>query len=108
MVFLNLVDLRAWIPQYRVNPSYTGDMLGPQRRQIISGLPNTLLDTGCQQLDRNVKATISRHGNYDYANNAVVWDPNIPDHTIPDSLYLTGEPSWWGSPSCWPPIRVPI
>jgi hypothetical protein len=33
----------------------------------------------------------------------VVWDPNIPDHTIPNSLYLSGRPSWWGNLP-WPPI----
>jgi len=74
---------------------------GPTKLPDYSGLPNTL--DGCQQLDRNVKATIIRHGNYDYVNNAVVWDPNIADHTIPNSLYLTGEPSWWGDLP-WPPI----
>ena len=51
-----------------------------------------------------------RHGNYDYVNNAVVWDPAIPDHTIPNSLYLTAKPSWWGELP-WPPIgpdRTPM
>ena len=65
-------------------------------------LPNTL--EGCQQLDRNVKDTIIRHGNYDYVNNAVVWDPNILDHAIPNSLFYSSQPSWWTSGLPWPPI----
>src|SRR5262249_43333723 len=66
------------------NVHHDGTFIGPTTPPDYSGLPNTL--DGCQQLDRNVKATIIRHGNYDYVNNAVVWDPNIPDHTIPNSL----------------------
>ena len=45
-----------------------------------------------------------RHGNFDYVNNSRLWDPNIrPDHTIPNSLYLSARPSWWGQ-LAWPPI----
>ena len=58
---------------------------------------------GTQQRDLNVKATLLRHGNWDSLNNAVIWDANIPDHTIPNSLYLTGKPSRWGDLP-WPPI----
>jgi hypothetical protein len=82
------------------NTSWSGT-LGPTTPPDYHTLPNTL--AGCQQLDLNVRNTILRHGNYDVINNAVIWDPNIADHTIPDSLYLTSEPSWWGL-SPWPPI----
>lgn len=53
--------------------------------------------------DNMPKATILRHGNYDYVNNSIIWDPTIPDHTLPDSLYLTGTPSWFGN-MAWPPV----
>jgi hypothetical protein len=43
-----------------------------------------------------------RHGNYDRVHNAVMWDPTIVGRGIPDSLYLSGKPSWWDS-SPWPP-----
>jgi hypothetical protein len=57
------------------------------------------LDAG----DPNVKATLLRHGNFDYVTNSVVWDPSISDHALPASLYLTSKPSWWGTLP-WPSI----
>ena len=53
--------------------------------------------------DPQVKATILRHGNWDSVTNGTVWDPNISDHTLPVSLYLSFEPSWFGN-LAWPPI----
>ena len=43
-------------------------------------------------------------GNYDYLTNAVSWDPTNSDHTLPNSLYLTSEPSFFiaGSGYAWP------
>ena len=83
---------------------------GPTTPPDYHTLTNNLTDPDNQKRDRNVPATIIRHGNFDYVNNAVVWDPNIPDHTIPNSLYLSGRPSWWGNLP-WPPIgpdRTPM
>ena len=45
--------------------------------------------------------TMLRHGNYDYYNNAAVWDGGIVSHSIPNSLYLSSKPSWFGS-LVWP------
>jgi hypothetical protein len=89
------------------NVSYT-ETFAATDHPDYSGLPNTL--DGCQQLDRNVKGTILRHGNWDAANKHVVWDDMISDHTIPNSLYLTAKPPWWGELP-WPPIgpdRTPM
>jgi hypothetical protein len=83
------------------NCSFAG-MFGPNNPPDYSGLPNAL--DGCQQLDRNVKATILRHGNFDYFNNSTVWDPSIPDHAIPNSLYYSSQPGWWPQGVAWPPI----
>jgi PKD repeat protein len=47
--------------------------------------------------DTNVKATLVRHGNFDYVNQAVLWDSAISNHVLPASLYLTSTPSWFGS-----------
>jgi len=83
------------------NVSYTGT-LGSTNPPDYSLLPNTL--DSCQQLDRNVKATMLRHGNFDYVNNTTVWDSSISDHTIPDSLYYPSRPAWWPDGVTWPPI----
>jgi len=55
------------------------------------------------ECDSLVKQTLLRHGNYDYADHEVKWDPAISDHNIPDSYYLNSPPSWWDS-SAWPPF----
>ena len=83
------------------NPSWTGT-ISPTTPPAYHTLPNTL--EGCQQLDRNVKATLLRHGNFDYVNNAVIWDATISDHAIPNSLFYSSQPSWWTSGLSWPPI----
>ena len=54
--------------------------------------------------DTRVSATTFRHGNFDYVSNTVKWDPATPNHTLPDSLYLTGKPNFFdrGSGYVWP------
>ena len=53
--------------------------------------------------DSAPKATLIRNGNFDYVNNAVVWEPAISDHYIPDSCYLTNKPVWFGQLH-WPAV----
>ena len=53
--------------------------------------------------DPLVKSTLLRHGNYDYYNKAVVWDPAIPNHAIPSSFYLSSKPAFFGSLP-WPAV----
>jgi hypothetical protein len=53
------------------------------------------------------KATALIHGNYDYADNGVKWDPAISGHEIPDSLYLSAKPGWFGLLD-WPAIGPDI
>ena len=53
--------------------------------------------------DAKVKATLLRHGNYDYYNHATIWDPAISIHAIPASLFYSSKPSYFGSLQ-WPPI----
>ncbi len=42
-----------------------------------------------------------RHGNFDYATNTLIWDPATADHALPNSLYLTTKPAFFGN-SPWP------
>jgi hypothetical protein len=51
--------------------------------------------------DMDVWNTMLRHGNYDQSNKKIIWDPNVTDHNIPNSLYLTSKPAFMGS-NTWP------
>jgi hypothetical protein len=53
--------------------------------------------------DSNVLATLLRHGNYDYYNNAAVWDAGITNHALPSSLFYDSKPAYFGS-LAWPAI----
>jgi hypothetical protein len=53
--------------------------------------------------DDKPKATLFRHGNFDYVNNSVIWDSATPEHRLPNSLYLGSRPIWFGDMH-WPPI----
>ena len=55
-------------------------------------------------VDARVAATAIRHGNFDYLNNEVVWDPSFSERTLPASLYLTRRPAFFdaGKGYTWP------
>ncbi len=82
------------------NTGYTGTRTAttPPAYNPVESFPS-----GYQQLDYNVKNTIIRHGNYNYFTKTLIWDPDIADHSIPNSYYLAAAPSWFGSLT-WPPI----
>jgi hypothetical protein len=54
--------------------------------------------------DAMVQSTALRHGNFDYLNGAVTWDPAIGDHALPPSLYRDQKPVFFdaGSGYAWP------
>jgi hypothetical protein len=57
-------------------------------------------------VDANVKSTAYRHGNWDYVQNAITWDPTNPNHTLPNSLYLSAAPTFFtGGASTWPWVQ---
>jgi len=66
---------------------------------------------GFQEIDLDVPATTLRWGNYDYATNAIHFDPDeVPNdvpvpttQTIPDSLFRTFKPAFFGN-LAWPPF----
>jgi hypothetical protein len=51
--------------------------------------------------DLEVWNTMLRHGNYDESGKKITWDPNVADHNIPNSLYLSSKPGFMGS-NPWP------
>lgn len=61
-------------------------------------------NSDAQRYDPNVKATLLRHGNYDYFHRDTIWDPSISDHTLPASLFRTKKPDWWPVGVDWPLI----
>jgi hypothetical protein len=77
------------------NTSYSG---------VYSGTPT---DPGnadpTSKRDSAVESSVIRHGNFDYATNSTIWDSSIADHSLPDSLYLSARPAWWGS-LAWPAV----
>lgn len=93
-----------------------GSVLGtPGKSNLYEVLPGQPYDDSAKAViwalgvdsgvnDPNVAATLLRTGNFDYVTNSVVWDPNIPNHTLPNSLYLTEPPKWWCQETPWPPI----
>lgn len=53
--------------------------------------------------DPQVKATVLRHGNFDYVSKTTLWDSTIADQALPPSLYLSSKPAWWTNVP-WPAI----
>jgi hypothetical protein len=53
-----------------------------------------------QDADPKTVSTLIRGGNYDYVTNSAHWE-NIPSQTLPNSLYLSGTPAFFGSYT-WP------
>jgi hypothetical protein len=108
------------------NPHYDGRRtIGPTTPPDYHLSPNTRANATA--LDLNVRNTVIRHGNYDYADRTtvklegsdgvskspgVVWETNdsrgtgvdFADHDIPNSYYLKDKPDWWPANVPWPPI----
>ena len=54
--------------------------------------------------------SVGSTSNYDYATGTVVWDSTNSNHSLPESLYLSGKPAFFGS-EAWPfvdPTRNPM
>jgi hypothetical protein len=44
---------------------------------------------------------LHRHGNWDRVTNGIVWDGGFSSHSIPNSLFLSSKPSFFGA-NAWP------
>lgn len=53
--------------------------------------------------DLNVEATALIHGNWDSKSKAISWAASITDRQLPNSLYLSSKPAWFGN-LLWPPV----
>ena len=82
------------------NNGFTGTW-GPTTPPSYVGQYST--GNGLQELDYNVKTSMIRHGNYDYKNDSVIWDPNIIDHNIPISYFRSTKPDYFCDLQ-WPPF----
>jgi hypothetical protein len=72
-----------------------------------NGYDNIYFDGGTNDLgglDATVRSNTIIHGNWDYATQTINWSPTIADTNLPNSYYLSGKPSWWGS-AAWPPFN---
>jgi hypothetical protein len=114
----NILGLSGWNKAYEykqasgwgtANPIY-GTGIGASQCSLKSNLLN--------KYDSNCFATLYRHLNYDYYTNSTKHcdDSGEPgcgsansDTVLPDSLYLSSKPSWYGG-CTWPPVdpNVPV
>ncbi len=81
----------GWLYDYESKPG------GPATPNTITLYRYGVCGYNQHTADPKVKATTLRHGNYDYIRNTVEWNPNIPDRSIPASLYLSRKPGWFGN-----------
>ena len=96
-----MVGCNGWESVYEAHgPQNTSDMKTIYRLGYSSFTGGWGMNADGGQPDSALAGTLVRHGNYDYVNDAVVWNPNLP-HTIPISFYLTNKPSFFGS-CAWP------
>ncbi len=47
------------------------------------------------------RETTVNHGTHDYLTGQTTWDSSVSSRSFPNSVYLNGKPSFWGS-SAWP------
>jgi hypothetical protein len=85
-----------------VGSSFTYEDLAPFSNDPVPmwrlGVPDSMGTPGIN-VDPQVAATAIREGNFDYVTNEVRWD--TAPQTIPNSLYLTSKPAFFGSDP-WP------
>ncbi len=114
---INGVDVETWnYSNSIVGCVFTTNSPGPcifaVTNMTTSVLPGTGVVERCGYLDPGSyglpvdpisQSSTYWHGNWDPINYGITWNPANPDQSIPNSLYLTRQPAWWGTMP-WPPI----
>ncbi len=108
----NAIEIAARNTSMNVLGSVLGTAGRTNRYQVLPGEPYDdwtdavvwVLGVASGVDDPSVAATLLRHGNYDYFTDSVGWDPGIPDHDLPASLFRSAAPPWWCAETPWPAI----
>jgi hypothetical protein len=66
------------------------------RDEDIARLQTYSMTVGTPSFTTRAVDKIYRHGNWDNITNGVVWDPSNPARTLPNSLFLTSKPDFFG------------
>jgi hypothetical protein len=100
----NVLGTSGWHTSYDACPSGCAASSCPDSGKFIYKL-GFLVNWGCGGTPTDDLATVDiiRHGNFDYVNNAIVWDSQIADRNIPNSYYLPSKPAFF-SYLPWPSI----
>jgi hypothetical protein len=73
------------------------------KNYIADGSENgAIFDFGANGKSDVSYTSLWAHGNYDTVNKAVQWNASIPTQTLPASLYLGAQPTWWPAGTPWP------
>jgi hypothetical protein len=106
----NAVELATKNTYYNVVSCVLGTRGRSTRYEVLPGQPYDNTEVVIWALgimhgveDAGVAETLLRHGNHDFVNDRVVWDPDIASRTLPASLYLSAKPAWFGEVP-FPPI----
>lgn len=87
-----------------VGMNVIGNVLGTQGvSTVYEGYSSNVKSIYSLGGQNDISATsLLRHGNYDFVNEATLWDDDIALRELPPSLYLTQRPGWWPSGTAWP------
>jgi len=108
----NAIEIAAKNTYMNIVGSVLGTPGKSNRYEVLPGQPYDdwderaiyALGVGSGVEDPRPAATLLRHGNFDYVTNSVIWDPGIPEHSLPTSLYRNTAPDWWCQETPWPAI----
>ncbi len=108
----NAIEIAAKNTSMNIVGSVLGTPGKSNRYEVLPGQPYDdwderaiyALGVGSGVEDPRPAATLLRHGNFDYVTNSVIWDPAIPEHDLPASLYRSAAPEWWCQETPWPAI----